>query len=207
MHENLWLGLSVLCWHLASTAQITSHPSWPDVPSFAKQVIASGNNHGLPFFVIEKTQSTVWVFSGPGALLGTSVALLGLTIGDESVPGIGDRKLSSIHTDERITPAGRFASTLGHNLLGQEVLWLDYDNAVSLHRVIQGQTAEHRAERMVTPTPKDNRVTYGCINVPVSFFNTLVLPMVRQRGTIVYVLPEQRPLRQVFDFLPPTYVR
>jgi hypothetical protein len=178
-----------------------------DVPGFAAQAVATRNNQGLPFLVVDKVQATVWVFTALGDLLGSSAVLLGSAIGDDTVPGIGERKLASIRPEERTTPAGRFASTLGRNLLGQEVLWVDYDSGVSLHRVIHGQRSERRAERLATPTPDDNRVSYGCINVPAAFFNALVLPTVRKNGTIVYVLPETRPLQQVFGFLPDASVR
>ena len=178
-----------------------------DVPSFAVQVVAMRNNQGLPFLVVDKVQATVWVFTARGGLLGKSAALLGEAIGDDTVPGIGARKLANIRPEERTTPAGRFASTLGRNLLGQEVLWVDYDSGLSLHRAIHGQRSERRAERLATPTPDDNRVSYGCINVPAAFFNALVLPKVRKNGTIVYVLPETRPLEQVFGFLPNASVR
>jgi hypothetical protein len=177
------------------------------VPSFAVQVVASRDNQGLPFLVVDKQQATVWVFAASGALLGSSSALLGLAIGDATVPGIGERKLASIRPQERTTPAGRFPSVLGRNLAGQEVLWVDYDSGVSLHRMIAGTPAERRAQRLATPTPSDNRVTFGCINVPVAFFNALVLPTVRPHGSMVYVLPETRPLNQVFDFLAADSVR
>ena len=178
-----------------------------DVPVFALQVVATRNNQGLPFLVVDKVQATVWVFTARGGLLGKSAALLGEAIGDDTVPGIGARKLANIRPEERTTPAGRFASTLGRNLLGQEVLWVDYDSGVSLHRTIHGQRSERRAERLATATPDDNRISYGCINVPAAFFNALVLPAVRKNGTIVYVLPETRPLQKVFGFLPNASVR
>ena len=185
----------------ALAVEVPALRATPDVAGFAVQVVATHNNQGLPFLVVDKIQATVWVFRADGGLLGTSAALLGLAIGDDTVPGIGERKLVNILPEERTTPAGRFASSLGLNLLGQEVLWVDYASGVSLHRVVKGQRAEHRAERLATPTPVDNRVSYGCINVPAAFFNTLVLPTVRKNGSIVYVLPETRSMQQVFDFL------
>jgi hypothetical protein len=174
---------------------------------FAEQVVAARNNQGLPFLVVDKVQARVWIFTGLGAMLGSSPVLLGLAIGDTSVPDIGERKLSNIRPEERITPAGRFPSTLGRNLQGQEVLWVDYDGGVSMHRFVRGQPSERRAERLATPTPTDNRVSYGCINVPAAFFNALVLPTVRQNGSIVYVLPETRPMNQLFGFMPGSSVR
>ena len=201
MRLAFWLGLAALGLYVAAPVQASAPRLPADVPGFARQVISTRNNQGLPFLVVDKVQATVWVFTAQGALLGRSAALLGLAIGDNTVPGIGKRKLASIRPEERTTPAGRFASSLGGNLLGQEVLWVDYDSGLSLHRVIHGTPSEHRAERLASPTPDDNRVTYGCINVPAAFFDALVLPTVRTSGSIVYVLPETRPLQQVFGFM------
>jgi hypothetical protein len=61
--------------------------------------------------------------------------LLGLARGDVSVPGIGERKISDINPHERTTPAGRFISEPGRNLSGEDIVWVDYDAAVSMHRV------------------------------------------------------------------------
>jgi hypothetical protein len=209
MRATVCWSLAALCWQAVAVATAnaaTDTAAGPglgsNVPGFAAQVLAKRNNQGLPFLVVDKVQATVWVFSSQGKLLGRSAALLGAAIGDDTVPGIGERRLADIRPEERTTPAGRFASSLGRNLLGQEVLWVDYDSGVSLHRTIHGLRSERRAERLATPTPDDNRVSYGCINVPAPFFNALVLPTVRAHGGIVYVLPETRPLRQVFGFLP-----
>jgi hypothetical protein len=196
-----------LCLHTLAGAAPAVPIAPVNVPVFAEQVVAARNNQGLPFLVVDKVQARVWIFTGLGAMLGSSPVLLGLAIGDTSVPDIGERKLSNIRPEERITPAGRFPSTLGRNLQGQEVLWVDYDGGVSMHRFVRGQPSERRAERLATPTPTDNRVSYGCINVPAAFFNALVLPTVRQNGSIVYVLPETRPMNQLFGFLPGSSVR
>jgi hypothetical protein len=169
---------------------------------FARQVLGTRDNRGLPFVVVDNVQARVWLFSTQGRLLGSSAALLGLALGDDTVPGIGERTLADVRPQDRTTPAGRFASSLGRNLLGQEVLWVDYDSGLSLHRAIRGQRSERRAQRLATPTPDDNRVSYGCINVPAPFFDALLLPAVRRHGGVVYVLPETRPLTRVFGFLP-----
>jgi len=65
-----------------------------------------------------------------------AAALLGLALGDASIPGIGDRALSSIRPEERTTPAGRFVAALDRNSHGKGILWVDYDSAVSLHPVL-----------------------------------------------------------------------
>jgi hypothetical protein len=99
---------------------------------------------------------------------------------------------------ERTTPAGRFVGERGHNARGEDVVWVDYDAAVSMHRVLTTNPAERRLERLATPTKDDNRVSYGCINVPVAFYETYLRPAFASQRAIVYVLPEFKSLDSVF---------
>ena len=209
MHFAAGLELTVLClWTLFALGAVPPSPGHRfNAQGFADQVVASRNNQSLPFLVVDKVQARVWVFNPAGQELGQTAALLGLAVGDESVPGIGKRRLSAIRPEERTTPAGRFASSLGLNMQGQEVLWVDYDSGISLHRAIAGQPQEHRAQRLASTTPSDKRISYGCINVPVPFFKRLVAPTLRTQGGIVYVLPETRPANQVFSFISEAGVR
>lgn len=156
----------------------------------ADWIVDSGDNHIMPFVIVDKKDAKVFLFDADGLLRGSAPALLGLAIGDEAVPGIGNRKLSSIRPEERITPAGRFVAALGRNLHGKEILWVDYEGAVSLHPVVTSKPAERRAERLVTPTPLDNRISYGCINVPAKFFKNVVRPAFKGTNGVVYVMPE-----------------
>ncbi|MEO6321412.1 MAG: hypothetical protein ABIR56_12120 [Polaromonas sp.] len=164
----------------------------------ADWVIDSGDNRKLPFLIVDKVQAKVFVFDAHGRLRGAAPALLGLALGDGSVPGIGERALSSIRPEERTTPAGRFVAALDRNLHGEEILWVDYDTAISLHRVVTSQPKERRAQRLATRTPLDNRISYGCINVPVKFYENVVSPAFTGTDGIVYVLPETRSAREVF---------
>lgn len=165
---------------------------------FADWVVDSADNGKLPFMIIDKVQARVFVFDAQGQLRGAAAALLGLAVGDDSVPGIGQRKLSSIRPAERTTPAGRFVASLDRDIHGQEVLWVDYDSALSLHRVVTGQPRERRAERLATPSPLDNRISFGCINVPVKFYENVVSPSFTGTNGVVYILPETRSAREVF---------
>ncbi len=165
----------------------------------ADWVVDSGDNRKLPFAIVDKSDARVFVFDAHGQLRGTAPALLGLTLGDDAVPGIGDRPLSSIRPEERTTPAGRFVAALDRNLRGKEILWVDYDSAVSMHPVITTNREERRAQRLATPTPLDNRISYGCINVPALFFDNVVRPAFTGTNGIVYVLPETRSAHEVFS--------
>jgi hypothetical protein len=165
----------------------------------ADWVVGTRDNQGLPF--VDKVDAEVFVFADDGRLRGAAPALLGLARGDDSVPGIGDRKLATIRTDERTTPAGRFIATLGHDF-EQDILWIDYDAALSLHRVITGAPGDHRLKRLASASPLDRRISYGCINVPVKFYETVVLPAFTGRSGVVYILPESKAISAVFNIRP-----
>jgi hypothetical protein len=203
----LCAAVACLCALPAAAAEIAASPARAnfgqetasaEAQELAHWVVHSADNRNLPFLIVDKVQAKVFVFDRTGQLRGASAALLGLAIGDDSVPGIGQRKLSTIRPEERTTPAGRFVASLARDLHGEEVLWVDYDTAVSLHRVIKGNPKDRRAERLASPTPLDNRISYGCINVPVKFYDDVVSPSFRGTAGIAYVLPETRSARQVF---------
>lgn len=165
-------------------------------------VIDSKNNQALPFLVIDKVHAEVFVFRADGGFLGATPALVGLMPGDESAVGVGSQTLASIRPGERTTPSGRFYATLGRNLQNREILWIDYQTGLSLHRAITGARSEQRSLRLSTPTPQDNRITYGCINVSAPFFDKVVRPNAMAKGTMVYILPETKSAQQVFGFKP-----
>jgi hypothetical protein len=166
-------------------------------------VRASGDHQHLPFIVIDKRQARAFAFTSAGHLRGSAAVLMGAARGDHSVPGIGERPMASIRPDERTTPAGRFEAEIGRNLQGEDILWVDYGAAVSLHRVRATNPAERRLQRLASPSPEDNRISYGCINVPRSFFDGIVLPLVKPAGgrAVVYVLPDVLPVTTVFPRL------
>jgi hypothetical protein len=184
--------------HQSKRVRFEQERASQDARQVADWVVDSDDNRGRPFVIVDKKDARVFVFHADGRLRGAAPALLGLAVGDDSVPGIGDRKLSSIRPEERTTPAGRFVAALDRNLHGGEILWVDYDNAISLHPVITSNPKERRAERLLTPSPLDHRISYGCINVPVDFFRRVVSPSFKGTDGIVYVLPETRSVQKVF---------
>lgn len=172
-----------------------------DARRLAQWVLTAGDNGSSPFVILDKRDARILVFDADGNLLGSSPVLLGSARGDHSVPGIGERAIEHIRPDERTTPAGRFVSEPGRNHLGEEVVWVDYDAAVSMHRVRLNNPTERRAERLASPTADDNRISYGCINLPASFFDRVLWPAVRDRHGVVYVMPEHLALEHVFPAL------
>ncbi len=163
----------------------------------AAWIATSGDAHGRPFIIVDKRDARLFVFDDAGQLLGSTPVLLGLARGDDSVPGVGNRPLSAIRPAERTTPAGRFEAVPGINAAGHAIIWVDYAAGISMHAVVTGSPTDHRLQRLATPSSDDNRISYGCINIPTAFFGDVV-----QRdfaaGGIVYILPEIRPLDEVF---------
>jgi hypothetical protein len=171
-----------------------------DVLRVSNWIMDTDDNHRLPFIILDNKEAKVFVFHADGRLLGAAPALLGLALGDDTTPGVGDRKLSEILPNERTTPAGRFVAVLGRNLRGKEILWVDYNSALSLHRVVTGNPKEHRAQRLSAATPLDKRITYGCINVSAKFYEGVVSPAFTGTNGIVYILPETKLPEKVFGF-------
>jgi hypothetical protein len=162
-------------------AYVRKHASW---------AVSSGDSAGLPFLVIDKLRARVFAFAPDGAARGEAAILLGLTRGDISPEGIGKRRLADIKPSDRITPAGRFEAWRGRNIVGKDILWLDYEEALSLHSVVTGTSAEQRLKRLASPSALDNRISYGCINVPAKFYDEVVRPLFGEGAGIVYILPE-----------------
>jgi hypothetical protein len=166
----------------------------------ANSILQSQDNNGKNFVILDKTHALLYVFNLEGIVLGASPVLLGAAKGDDNIPGIGLREISQIRPEERTTPAGRFIAEHGFNNVGEDIVWVDYDAAVSMHRVRASNVSERRLERLATATASDNRISYGCINVPSTFYNAVITPLFKGNAAIVYVLPDVKALEEVFNF-------
>ena len=181
------------------------HPT-AAVRQVANWSIYSGDHKQMAIVIVDKKDARVWVFRPDGTLVSSTPALLGAAIGDDSVPGIGDKPLDQVRPEEKTTPAGRFIAEPGNNLSGEDVVWVSYDLAVSMHRVRPTVKAERRLERLASATPADNRISFGCINLPPAFYERVLIPAVHKYGAVIYVLPETRSAGEVFgayDVPPP----
>lgn len=175
----------------------------PEAARLAQWVRITHDHQGHPFAIIDKRNARLFVFDPNGSLRGDAPVLLGLAPGDHTVPGIGDRPLSQIRPEERTTPAGRFQAEHGLNTHGEDIIWVDYDAAVSLHRVRPTNPVERRLQRLASETVSDNRISYGCINVPKAFYEKVLLKHFEKSDRpVVYVLPEEQSLSEVFAGFP-----
>lgn len=74
------------------------------------------DSRGTTFVIIDKRSALLYVFDGRARLVATSPVLLGAALGDENVPGIGERPIALVRPEE----------------------------AVSMHRVVTSNRAERR---------------------------------------------------------------
>lgn len=164
-------------------------------------VKAAQDNAGLPYIVIDKPAALLYLFAADGTLLGQTPVLLGIGVGDDSSPGIGAKKLEDIGPAERTTPAGRYVAKFGRAFGHQRVLWVDYANSVAIHAVITTNKKEKRVQRLLSPSPDDNRISFGCVNVGTPFYARKLTPLFRKAGGVVYILPDTKTLDEVFPRL------
>ena len=198
-----------VCFALGVAGAATAAPApaalSADAQAMLKWLKASRDNAGSPFIVIDKRAARLWIFDAQAQPRGSTPILLGLARGDKSVPGIGERPLEQVLPHERTTPAGRFIAEPGRNAAGEDIFWVDYEAAVSMHRVRATKASERRLERLASPSARDNRISYGCINVPAAFYDGVIRPEFKGRRGVIYVIPEQLPMTALF--VPPPAAR
>ncbi|WP_230483768.1 hypothetical protein [Sphingomonas sp. Leaf21] len=174
----------------------------PEAQRVISWVGASQDNHGLPWAVVDKKNATLFLFAADGTQMAAVPVLIGIMPGDEASPGVGTKTLASLGPAEKTTPAGRYLAKFGMPIGGERVLWVDYATSVALHPIPKDAGArEKRRERMLSPTPDDNRITFGCINVPQAFYTRQLRTAFRRKGGYVYILPDTKTMEEVFPRL------
>ena len=193
----------------AHLADFAGQAPSPDARVLANWVAATDDNKDRAFVIVDKKDARAYVFTPDDRLADSAPVLVGQAHGDEVLPGSGDKSPAEMTPEEKTTPAGRFVAEPGENASKEDVIWVDYDDAISMHRVRPTVASEHRLERLASPAADDNRISFGCINLPVTFYEDVARPMVQKYGAVIYVLPEVKTLQQVFgayDVTDPTQV-
>ncbi len=170
----------------------------PDAQYAVRHIVDADDNGRLPFAVVDKRNARLFVYSPSGHLVGATTVLLGLARGDAATPGIGRLDPSQIPASERTTPSGRFLTEPGRIPSGEDNIWIDYDARLAIHRMRPSPRWQRRSQRLASATPRDNRISAGCVVVPVHFYEHVVKPMLGHGPGVVYVLPETRPVQAVF---------
>ena len=170
-----------------------------DARRMADWVVNRRDNGRMPFIVLDKRDARLYVFDTRGRLVDQTPVLLGSAHGDETYPGIGDVPIADVKPYQRTTAAGRFVTRPGLDADHTDVVWLDYDSALAMHRVINKVKAERRLQRIASANPKVRRVSWGCINIPIAFFDSYISPVFGKRSGVTYVIPERKTFAEVFE--------
>jgi len=170
-----------------------------DARHMADWVVQRRDNGRMPFIVLDKRDARLWVFEPNGRLVDQTPVLLGSAHGDETYPGIGDVPIAQVKPYQRTTAAGRFVTRPGLDADHTDVVWLDYDAALAMHRVINKVKAERRLQRLASADPAVRRISWGCINIPIAFFDAHISPVFGKRSGVTYVIPERKSFAEVFE--------
>lgn len=165
--------------------------------------IMNASDHGdRPFAIVDKKAARIFVFDAAGQVRGESSVLLGQAPGDGSAPDVGEHAQQGfVPVEERTTPAGRFLAEPGVNASGEQVIWVDWGSAFAIHRLRPGASQRPREVRLASSRPEDHRVSYGCVVVPVRFYEEVVQRWLGQGSAVIYVMPEAGSLQDTFSAL------
>ena len=187
--------------HVAQPAHVVRHANFgpvavpADVRRMANWIADSHDNGARAFALLDKPNATVFLFDPQARLQASAPAVIGVGVGDDTVPGSGDKPLDQLTAAEQTTGAGRYVAEVGETPEHEDVIWVDYDSGLAMHRVIK---VPERLRALETPGPQDNRLSHGCINVPDAFYEKQLRPAIDHHGMVIYILPETRPLKQTF---------
>jgi len=148
------------------------------------------------FMITDKTGGMLHVFHADGSLLVQDVALVGKDVGDK------------LEGAKKITPAGQYdlhlvpdAEYTGGFVYHMGGAVREDGLTVAVHAVYTGEASEKRPERLATPTPTDNRISWGCINVNNSTMVDTLLPAKAEiNGSLIFVMPENS--KDIAKFFP-----
>jgi hypothetical protein len=163
----------------------------------ADWIVRSGDHGGQPFLIIDKVAASIYVFGREGRAYAAAPVLLGIAAGDRFEPGSAEKDMYATRVSERITPAGRFVGQAGMDDKGHRVVWIDYDAGIAMHAVLD-VPGQRRRERLTTATANDNRISFGCVNLPTELFLNVVRPLFDRARAVVYVLPETGSALELF---------
>lgn len=150
-------------------------------------------NGDRDFLMVDKPNSVLFYFKD-GKPVFSDTVLTGIGPADRLTPEILAKPFSAPTADhEKITPAGRFTVSRQHDDLYGTIFEINEihgkDWALAIHQVYVGEPREKRMERLKSPTPLDNYVSYGCINLDKKAIQYLSRTLPKKGKTPLYILP------------------
>lgn len=188
---TLWNAYPVPDAYAATSGVVTQVQQIQGLSNTASAVRAwvqeTKDNRGHKYIIADKVSGEMHIMDSRGNVLATMPALYGTQKGDAAAPGQ--------------TPAGIFTLQQRHDVAssfgGDVQQFAEHsDGSIwAIHRVLTSNPKQMRQARLNSPTAEDNRISLGCINVPADMYNKYLKNGFKGK---LYVIPEQRPLGEVF---------
>ena len=169
----------------------------PTETAVVQNIVGQNDNQGKQFIVADKQAGTLTMYTASGQQITSTPALFGKTEGDSvSSKNTPSGRFETKQANVRTEGYGGSAQVLTQNGQNLQLGGSSY----AIHRVYTKYASENRQGRLDTPTATDNRISRGCINVPVDFYDTYLNS---DQDTVVYVMPETGAGRTgVFNVVP-----
>ena len=157
--------------------------------------------HGKSFVMLDKINGLIYAFDGKGVLLAKAPSLYGASGKDLLSEESASKTMDQMTTADKVTPAGVFgAKGVNNSSYGFTVNFAEYKTgAIAIHIVYLGTPSENRQYRLDSKSPLDNRISYGCINVPAEFMSVMKAHF--SKDSVVIVLPELQSAESFFPMM------
>lgn len=167
----------------AVQADMAREQASPDVRYVAKWAVDTGDHQGQPFVVVDKEHARIFAFDGLGRLRASAPVLLGAVRGDTP--------------EAPATPAGRFVADTWQTAIGEAMVWVNGDAALSLHALPSPASPGRALQRLASDQVEDRRISDGSLHVAGDFYQQFLAPLRGQVST-AYVLPDMQLAQSMF---------
>jgi len=162
----------------------------------------AARNHDQNFLMVDKLHALLFYFKN-GQPIYSDPVLTGASTADRFTPDILAKSFSEPLTQsQKITPAGRYTVTRDYDPLYGIIFEINEihgkDWSLAIHTVYLGLPHEKRRERLQSPSPHDNLVTYGCMNIDADGIRFLARHLPKKGKTPLYILPRDESATATF---------
>lgn len=144
------------------------------------------DNSGQRYIIADKASGEIHIMDASGKVLATAPALYGSKTGDGM--SIGETPAGIFTLQQEAAPA-----SYGGDL--QQFASAPNGDVYAIHRVLTTNPKQNRLGRLASKTAADNRVSLGCINIPIETYNKYLSSGFKGK---LYIIPDQKELGSVF---------
>jgi hypothetical protein len=171
----------------AMTPPLNAQPMLSQAAWQVSQIAA--RNGDRVFLMMDKTRGKLFLFAN-GVPIFAAPALTGASQADQLPPdALGKTVAQGSDLRYRVTPAGRFTVSPGHDYSYGDTLDINEIKGRGWIIAIHLAPNASRDARLHTPGAEDKHVTEGCINVTADTIHQLVRLLSGRTRTALYILP------------------